>query len=252
MTILEINDTHDPSASIKLSIIVPIYNSENYLASCLDSICKQAKKNIELILINDGSTDKSIKICNKYIKKFNFIKLIDLKRNKGVSYSRNVGIRLSLGEFICFVDSDDTLLSGFIINILNHIKIYNDHKLFVIRNFVLKKKTNSINFISSPISIFGSIDCNALSLISVTTKTVNDENIEDKDEYLNIKETTSQVKINNKLNWIDKANNIPKYIATPFPPLNFNQIGKRCPKKAIRQDNWINSGKYCIVITTGM
>ena len=149
MTILEINDTHDSSASIKLSIIVPIYNSENHLANCLDSICKQAKKNIELILINDGSTDKSIKICNKYIKKFNFIKLIDLKRNKGVSYSRNAGIRLSLGEFICFVDSDDTLLSGFIINILNHIKIYNDHKLFVIRNFVLKKKTNSIKYNSS-------------------------------------------------------------------------------------------------------
>ena len=59
---------------------------------------------------------------------------------------------------------------------------------------------NSINFIFSPISIFGSIDCKAVSLINVTTKTVNDENIEDKDEYLNIKETANHVKINNKLN----------------------------------------------------
>ena len=128
----------------KLSIIVPVYNSENYLVECLDSICKQIKNNIELILINDGSTDKSIKICNKYKKKFNFIKLINLKKNKGVSFSRNAGIRLSLGEFICFVDSDDQLLPGSIKNILNYTKIHSDYNFFIIRNFVLNKKR--INF----------------------------------------------------------------------------------------------------------
>ena len=55
-------------------------------------------------------------------------------------------------------------------------------------------------------------------------------------------ETTSQVKINKILNWRDKANNIPRYVATPFPPLNFNQIGNRCPKNANRDAKWINSG----------
>ena len=88
------------------------------------------------------------------------------------------------------------------------------------------KKMNSINFIFSSIFILGSIDFKALSLINVTTKTVREENIEDREEYLNINETTNQVKINRKLNCNDKANNIPKYVATPFPPLNFIQIGK--------------------------
>ena len=90
--------------------------------------------------------------------------------------------------------------------------------------------------------IFALIDFKAVSFIKVTTKTVNDPNIEDNEEYLNIRETTIQVKINKKLNWIDKANNIPRYVATPFPPLNFNQIGKRCPKNANRADKWMSSG----------
>ena len=69
------------------------------------------------------------------------------------------------------------------------------------------------------------MEVRAVSLIELTTKTVNDPNIEDKEEYLKIRDTTNHVKINKKLNWIDKANNIPRYVATPFPPLNFNQIG---------------------------
>ena len=78
--------------------------------------------------------------------------------------------------------------------------------------------------------------------MKLTIKTVKDPNIEDKEEYLNIRETTNQVKINKKLNWRDKANNIPRYVATPFPPLNLSHIGKRWPKKANRDDKWINSG----------
>ena len=101
-------------------------------------------KNIEIILINDGSKDNSIKICKKYIKKFNFIRLINLKKNKGVSYSRNIGIKFSLGEFICFVDSDNLLLPKSLINILNHIKAFNHCDLFVLRNYVLREKKNKI------------------------------------------------------------------------------------------------------------
>ena len=82
--------------SIKLSIVVPIYNSEKYLRKCLESICQQIKQNVEVILINDRSTDGSNKICKKYLNKFNFINLISLKKNRGVSYCRNIGIRLSL------------------------------------------------------------------------------------------------------------------------------------------------------------
>ena len=94
------------------------------------------------------------------------------------------------------------------------------------------------------------MDFKAVSLTKDTIKTVNDPNIEDKEEYLKIRETTNQEKINKKLNWSDKANNIPRYVATPFPPLNLSQIGKRCPKNANRDDKWINSGKCCEVIIT--
>ena len=146
MNILEKKDTHNFNEKFKLSVIIPIYNSESYLTNCIDSVCKQANRNVELILINDGSKDESIKICKNYIKKFNFIKLINLKKNKGVSYARNVGIKSSLGEFICFVDSDDALLPGSIINFLSYIKSYNDHKLFVIRNYVLKKETKNARY----------------------------------------------------------------------------------------------------------
>jgi glycosyltransferase involved in cell wall biosynthesis len=149
--------------STKLSIIVPIYNSENYLKDCLNSICKQIKKNIELILVDDCSKDRSNKICNTYINKFNFIKLVTLKKNHGVSYARNVGIKLSIGKFICFVDSDDKLLPGSINNILNNIKIFNKEKLFVIRNYVLKnkhtKKTSNLIPNEKKKSIINSTNC---------------------------------------------------------------------------------------------
>ena len=67
--------------------------------------------------------------------------------------------------------------------------------------------------------------------------TVNDANIEETDEYLNIRETTSQVNINRRPDSIDRASKIPRYVATPLPPLNFNQTGKMCPKKANKHDN---------------
>ena len=90
-----------------------------------------------------------------------------------------------------------------------------------------------------------------VSLKKLTTKTVSDENIADKDEYLNIKETINHVKINKKLNWIDKAAIIPKYVATPLPPLNFNQIGNIWPRKANNEEIIIKSEKYSWVIITG-
>ena len=124
---------------MRLSIIVPIYNSEKYLENCLKSICYPISNEIEIILINDASTDNSIKICNIFKKKFKNIKLINLKKNKGVSYSRNVGIKISSGEYLCFVDSDDELLPKSLNNILYHVNKF-DYNLFVLRNFVLKKK----------------------------------------------------------------------------------------------------------------
>lgn len=91
----------------KTSVIVPIYNAEKYLARCLDSILIQADENVELILINDGSTDKSEEIIKTYLGKYkSSIKYIK-KENSGVANSRNVGLEKATGEYIIFVDSDD-------------------------------------------------------------------------------------------------------------------------------------------------
>jgi len=89
-----------------ISIIVPIYNAENWLERCLESLINQTYKDIEIILVNDGSIDKSLEICRQYEKRDNRIVLID-KENEGVSATRNLGIKTAKGDFIQFVDSDD-------------------------------------------------------------------------------------------------------------------------------------------------
>lgn len=91
----------------KISVIVPIYNAEKYIARCIDSILVQADKTTELILINDGSTDKSEEIVNTYLEKNKeTIKYIK-KENTGVADTRNIGIEQATGDYIIFVDSDD-------------------------------------------------------------------------------------------------------------------------------------------------
>ena len=92
----------------KISIIVPIYNAEKWLEKCIKSIIDQTYKNIEILLINDGSKDKSLEICEEFAKKDNRIVVIN-KKNEGVSISRNIGIEKSTGKYIKFVDSDDWL-----------------------------------------------------------------------------------------------------------------------------------------------
>ena len=92
----------------KISIIVPIYNVEKYLKRCLDSIINQTYKNMEIILVNDGSKDDSLKICKEYTKKDKRIILID-QENAGLSMARNNGIDKATGDYIGFVDSDDVI-----------------------------------------------------------------------------------------------------------------------------------------------
>lgn len=98
-----------------ISIIVPVFNVEKYLARCIESIIKQTFKDWELILINDGSKDNSGKICDEYATKDNRIKVIH-KKNEGVSKARNTGIALAKGEYICFIDSDDWIEATYLSN----------------------------------------------------------------------------------------------------------------------------------------
>lgn len=91
-----------------VSVIIPIYNVEQYLDRCLASILNQTYTNIEIILVDDGSTDNSGKICDEYVKKDNRIKVIH-KKNGGLSSARNAGLDIAIGKYIKFVDSDDWL-----------------------------------------------------------------------------------------------------------------------------------------------
>ena len=94
--------------TLKISIIIPVYNVEKYLHQCLNSVINQTYKNLEIICINDGSKDNSSIILNEYLQKDNRIVIVNQK-NSGVSSARNKGIRLSTGDFISFIDSDDYL-----------------------------------------------------------------------------------------------------------------------------------------------
>ncbi|MBQ6067381.1 MAG: glycosyltransferase [Clostridia bacterium] len=91
---------------IKISVIVPVYNMEQYLRECLDSILGQTLREIEVVVINDGSTDGSLTILREYEKKDGRVRVID-KPNEGVGKARNDGLKAAAGEFVAFMDSDD-------------------------------------------------------------------------------------------------------------------------------------------------
>ena len=93
----------------KISIIIPVYNAEEYLKRCLNSIVNQTLKDIEIICVNDCSIDNSLEILNSYAQRDNRIKVIDCKTNGGESKARNIGLDNSTGEFLAFVDNDDEL-----------------------------------------------------------------------------------------------------------------------------------------------
>lgn len=104
-----------------ISIIVPVFNSELFLKRCIESLRAQKYKNIEILLIDDGSEDSSGMICDEYEKKDKRIRVIH-KKNGGPSEARNVGIENSKGVFITFVDADDYVYSDFLIDLYSDIK----------------------------------------------------------------------------------------------------------------------------------
>ncbi|MBR6515660.1 MAG: glycosyltransferase family 2 protein [Bacilli bacterium] len=106
-----------------ISIIVPIYNSELYLEQCIESIINQSYGNLEIILVDDGSTDNSLLICQKYAEIDKRIIVVS-KQNGGVSSARNKGIELANGKFISFIDSDDFVNSNYISKM--YLKCLND------------------------------------------------------------------------------------------------------------------------------
>lgn len=107
----------------KISVIVPVYNSEKYLDNCINSICSSSFQNLEIILINDGSTDKSGQICKSYAEKDSRIIFIN-QVNQGVSKTRNNGIKKATGKYITFVDSDDYIDRDYFYKLYENQKFY--------------------------------------------------------------------------------------------------------------------------------
>lgn len=107
----------------KISVIIPVYNMEKYIKRCLDSILNQTYGNIEIIVVDDGSIDKSVLICNEYSKKYHNIKVIN-KENGGVSSARNLGVNNATGNYISFVDPDDFIEKNMYAELYNAIREY--------------------------------------------------------------------------------------------------------------------------------
>ncbi len=123
----------------KVSIIVPIYNVEEYLVKCLDSLVNQTLKEIEIICINDGSTDNSLEILKAYAQKDDRITVIN-KKNSGVSDARNTGLEMANGEYVMFVDSDDYLEIQTCQSIYEKIKKDNSN-LLIFNYFLVTQET---------------------------------------------------------------------------------------------------------------
>ncbi len=110
---------------IKFSVIIPVYNREDYIKECINSVLTQSYPVYEIILVDDGSKDKSGEICDNYAQNCPYIKVIH-KMNEGVSIARNIGIQEATGEYIFFLDSDDRMAASAIESFYNIIKKYPD------------------------------------------------------------------------------------------------------------------------------
>lgn len=133
----------------KISIVVPVYNVAGYLERCINSILRQKCENLEILIIDDGSTDGSERICDNY-KKIDNIRVIH-QRNSGVSIARNVGLSLAHGEWVMFIDGDDFLPD----NAIEKFLLYIDHSIdIILADFYLYKngKKSIQYFYNNPIN----------------------------------------------------------------------------------------------------
>ena len=126
-----------------VSIIIPVYNVEQYVSKCIESVVNQTYKNIEVFLLDDGSTDKSGEICDLYAQKDSRIKVIH-KKNSGVSDTRNLGIAKAEGKYIYFIDSDDYIDSNMIEELINNVGV--DHIIKSSRRVIKGNKEKEISF----------------------------------------------------------------------------------------------------------
>ena len=130
----------------KISIIVPVYNLENYIEKTIEQLISQTYKNLEIILVDDGSTDKSLELCNTFAKRDNRI-LVVHQQNQGVSVARNTGIKHATGEYIGFFDGDDDIESDIFEFLYNNL-VKNNADISIC-GVTIVNPDNSVNNIST-------------------------------------------------------------------------------------------------------
>lgn len=132
----------------KISVIIPVYDAEKYLSICLNSVVNQTYKNLEIIIVNDGSKDNCEHIINDYIKKYKNIKYYK-KKNGGLSDARNYGLKYATGEYICFLDADDYIDKNLFSNLQKHIDSDND--MIKYKLIKIDEKYNEIERVDGPV-----------------------------------------------------------------------------------------------------
>lgn len=141
----------------KISIVIPVYNAEKYIKKCLKSILGQTYTNVEVILVNDGSTDNSLSIIKTYATTDARIKIVD-KKNEGVSSARNTGLKNATGEYVLFVDSDDTIDLDTVEKLANTVEHKDvDGVIFGYKLLGMANWSNDTHVIKKIIKEYGSI-----------------------------------------------------------------------------------------------
>lgn len=230
----------------KVSIVVPIYNVEKYLPACIESILDQAHKNLEIILVDDGSTDDSGKICDKYAKKDSRIKVVHQK-NRGQSAARNVGITKATGEYISFIDGDDEIKPEFIEKLLSAYDADASLAVCGIHYKRLRQKNADDVYISKirPRGKKESLKSYILFLLAVDGRMYSSVNklyraeIAKKlrfDEKINFAEDTKFV-----LDYIKHSTGEIKFILEPLYVYNFGTDNSTMKSAATIWDNWKKS-----------
>ena len=232
------------SDKYKVSIIVPIYNTAKYLPKCLDSIIGQTYQNLEIILVDDGSTDESSKLADGYAKKDKRIKVFHQK-NAGQSAARNLGLKKATGDFISFIDSDDQIDKNFISKLLAPYEL-NDIDLTVCGMHYkrMKKSTSNnvyINHLRQPRK-HESKKAYILYLLATDGRMYSSVNklyhteIAKKchfDETLSFAEDTKFV-----LDYLSHTKNKIEFILEPLYIYNFGTEGSTINHTAISWQNW--------------
>ena len=229
-----------------ISIVVPIYNTAKYLPKCLNSIINQTHKNLEIILVDDGSTDNSPHIIKEYAKKDSRVKVITQK-NQGQSAARNTGIKVAKGNYISFTDSDDELKPNFIASLL---QLYEKNEISIAvcgHQFNFLKTNITKNLYPSPLNPRNKNESKKSYILKLLAKDGRMYSCDNKlfraniihkyhlefDTSLNFAEDTKFV-----YNYLAKTSGKPSFILEPLYIYNFGTETSTINKSAIIWHNW--------------